>query len=662
MWLEIGLSRIGTEIQVSVRGSRGEQIAPRLLGAGFDVEALRRFALALRSSAQRSRPLSSELLEKAQALHRALLGGEVDALRARLAEAAAGPVVVRLMIPDPDLQAVPWESLCKPGEALGFWASSPDLLPVRGVHTTEPWQPRAVRGPLRLLAIAPQDTLGVKALKSALAAPIAAGEIEWLEPLAGAAADATGIQERLRSQPVPHVLHFLGHGGLQDNIPILRVADDEDGNERVLPVEILAQQLKANLRGFLRLVVLEACEGARSASAAATDFASAAELLGRAGADAVVAHLWPVAAEVARAGSAQLYSALAGAQRTKGDIAAASNEARRAILGASQGGAQAFSLVVYLRGPDGVLFDFKDRKLTPPEAAPAPRPSGLAPAVSRLLAKPFSLILGDRSREQRRPLEAFRDRLHKELAKAAITTPPTIPMSMLAQRFALYRGEPKLGAEFQKTFRSGAPPPAFIEALARVLSPGVHTTLLRYPWLELCAAEHQPERTIYVIQPGEEGTLILRRAASEADWEEIAAPEDIDAAKDIILFRPYGGYTPEHVFSKPLLTEDDYVFGTTDIESALPRDLANEILGALCYRPALLLGLSVHTSHHRMLMQRLYPRGIPRGSLAVLDPEEGERALWEKGAGLPGKREGAEVLEASPEDFGEMLASSESPS
>jgi hypothetical protein len=80
-----------------------------------------------------------------------------------------------------------------------------------------------------------------------------------------------------------------------------------------------------------------------------------------------VAHLWPVKADVARACSEQLYRALAGADQGKGDVARCLNEARRAILAAFEGSAEAFSPVLYLRGPDGVLFDFKGRKVTPRE-------------------------------------------------------------------------------------------------------------------------------------------------------------------------------------------------------------------------------------------------------------------------------------------------------
>jgi hypothetical protein len=67
----------------------------------------------------------------------------------------------------------------------------------------------------------------------------------------------------------------------------------------------------------------------------------------------------------------------------------------------------------------------------------------------------------------------------------------------------------------------------------------------------------------------------------------------------------------------------------------------------------------MHTVHHRILLHRLYPRGMPRGSLAVIDPADGERALWEKGSGLPGKGEGVEVVESTVEDLGAALAEAE---
>jgi hypothetical protein len=165
------------------------------------------------------------------------------------------------------------------------------------------------------------------------------------------------------------------------------------------------------------------------------------------------------------------YRALAGSDRGKGDIAASVNEARRAVLGAFEGSAEAFSPIVYLRGPDGVLFDFKGRKVAPPDhrVAPQPATSGINPALGRLLNKPFSLLLGDRSRQQRPALVGFRDKLHKELAKASAPVSTHLPMSALTQRFALHRGVARLGAEFQKAFRGGS-----LRSLVGPGAPGPH--------------------------------------------------------------------------------------------------------------------------------------------------------------------------------------------
>src|SRR5262249_62192338 len=57
----------------------------------------------------------------------------------------------------------------------------------------------------------------------------------------------------------------------------------------------LGRELAESFCEDLRLVILEACEGAKAGA-----FGSAAEILAKAGADAVVAHLWPVKADTAR--------------------------------------------------------------------------------------------------------------------------------------------------------------------------------------------------------------------------------------------------------------------------------------------------------------------------------------------------------------------------
>src|SRR6185503_5513076 len=99
----------------------------------------------------------------------------------------------------------PWEALCEPDSAMSFWASSPELLPVRSVTTNEPWQPREVRGPVKVLAIAPSGIATLAPLELALGERIASGEIAWLEPILGSAATFDILRERLRLE-APHVI------------------------------------------------------------------------------------------------------------------------------------------------------------------------------------------------------------------------------------------------------------------------------------------------------------------------------------------------------------------------------------------------------------------------------------------------------------------------
>jgi len=376
-WIELNIDRSGNEIRVSARGSRGEHIAARPMS--LDAASLLRFASAVERAAAHGQPLDAAVLEDARKIQREVLGGEVNALFSRLKEAAGGPLLVRLLVHDAELQAVPWEALCNSGEALGFWGTSPHVLPARHVTSAEAWQPREVRGAVKVLAIAPTGSAGLKNLQQALADRLVTGEVEWLDPVEGRAAKVTSILERLRREPVPHVLHFLGHGGIDaEGRPALRMAD-EDEEEKWLPAEVLAQQLAASFRGMLRLIILEACEGAKPSA-----FASAAEILARAGADAVVAHLWPVRADVGRTCSTQFYRAMTAKDRNTGDIASAMNESRRAMLAEYESSAEALSPVLYLRAPDGKIFDFAR------ERAPTNNAGTGAVVLMRVVGTPYA--------------------------------------------------------------------------------------------------------------------------------------------------------------------------------------------------------------------------------------------------------------------------------
>jgi hypothetical protein len=266
IWMDLSIDRVGDELRVRARGSRGEETSSRPLGAGRGAAAMLDFGASVREAAARRKPLGAAPLAEAQAVHEALREGDVGVLHDRLCEAAGGPLLVRLMI-HRELQGVPWEALCKPGEALGFWGSSADRLVVRGVTTTKPWEPPEVKGAVRVLAIAPTGESSLWALKDALADRIAKGEVEWLDPLVGPAARNPWLFDRLRRDPIPHVLHFVGHGGVDEKgLPVLRLADDEDGEETCLPVELLAQQVEASCRGCSGWWCSRPARGARPGS------------------------------------------------------------------------------------------------------------------------------------------------------------------------------------------------------------------------------------------------------------------------------------------------------------------------------------------------------------------------------------------------------------
>ncbi|AUX45928.1 uncharacterized protein SOCE26_074300 [Sorangium cellulosum] len=644
MWLELELDTKGEEVSVSGRGSRGERPPAHFLPPDDGLAALQSFANKVGRAVRSGKSLDASVVETAQALYQAVLQGELRDVLVRLGEASKDrPLLMRLFARDRALQAIPWEALCKPGTSEGFVGTDPKVLLARGVMSSEPWEPRVVRGAVRVLAIAPgSDERALAALREALGPSIDAGEVEWLDPVSGPDISPRVLFDRLRRGKSPHVLHFLGHGGIDmSGRPVLRMADDEDGEEVWMTAEALGRELSASFCAELRLVILEACEGAKAGV-----LGSAAELLAKAGADAVIAHLWPVKADVARTCSAEIYRALTGADRGQGDVGASVAAARRTLLSRS---AEAFSPILYLRGADSVIFNFEGRRVAKPSAKR--RSNNIAPALQALLEKPFTLVLGDRDED--------RDVLVREITEFMRENgeepPESMPLVALAQRCRLLYGQEVLHAIFQQASSSAlATPSPLVYALGRLVPPGVHFTLLWHPHLERAIAEKQPDRTIYLIQPSQLRSTIkprvVKRAAGASAWKmELGMPARFDFSNDIVVLRMYGGYSPEPrpVFSPPLLTEDDHVLGFLEAGGRPPTWL-EELLARPRILPGLLVGLSILEIRHRMQLRWLYDnRRAPKDTLAILTPADGPRdpEFWESGDVLPGSGRIAPIVE-----------------
>ncbi|MBL9106709.1 MAG: CHAT domain-containing protein [Myxococcales bacterium] len=654
IWLELEIRGHGEQVRVSARGCRGERAREQELGGGFTAPRLAGFRVAVGNAIARVQPLEGEALEEARALHEALLAGEVRDLYVRLAALASDQkqrLLVRLMIEDPNLQAIPWEAVCRPQTARGFLAAAADVFVTRGVNSVDPWQPRELRRALVVLPVlAIPDRPALESLQLVLKEHVESGAVELLPAIEGDAARNPVLFERLRAGPSPHVLHFLGHGGFDaQRNPVIRLADDADGERTLLPIEVFAEELRANF-DTMRLVYLQACSGARPGV-----FASAAELLARSGVDAVVAHLWPVRAEVARAAAQDFYGHLIGARAGGGDVGAAMQASRRTLLAASADG---FSPVLYLRGPDARLFDLEERRLRPPKPGRAAAGPGELPAPLRaLLQGPFSLVLGEAwDDEATREVQArLREGLLEALKLSEAGEAPT-PLHSLAQRYALQAGRLKLDRLFQKTLlavHSRHDAPAIIDGLAPHLRPGVHTTLLWLPLLEHAIVRHHPDRPLYVVQPGppghEDRRLVMVRAPGGDEWEEVEALPRLKLDEAFVVLRLYGGYSPEAqpMLMSPQLTEDDHIQGLFELRYIVPPEWDNMIMGWLRTRPALCVGISALDWRHRMLLRWLFDqRPPPAGSLAILGDDQQEAEIWEKrGAGLPGTGHFAVVRE-----------------
>jgi CHAT domain len=353
LWMEISLIEGEPELKATAQAIHGRNPSPHVLGPSFAPDAIRRFSEEVAEAAARGEHLGG-VLSQAQALHGALFREKfLEVLHTLRGTAGHAPILLRLMLQSPSLHAIPWEAMCQPGTGPDFLGTSPELFVARGVHSVRPWQPREVTGAIRLLSLSPSDERGPDRLKSFIEPSIQSGEIECLPPLAGAQARIHLFNNRLKQGPIPHVLHFIGHGRVTEGVPFLRLAD-RDGQQSWHKVELLAQSLEHWFREDLRLVVLEACEGAQPGV-----LASAAERFVRAGADAVVAYLWPVKTDVARCGSESFYRSLSGTVGRPGDVAASLHDARRGVLLEFEESAEAFSPVLYLRGQDSLLFDFR---------------------------------------------------------------------------------------------------------------------------------------------------------------------------------------------------------------------------------------------------------------------------------------------------------------
>jgi len=255
---------------------------------------------------------------------------------------------IRLRLP-PALANIPWEYLYDTSH--GFLGLDPDTALVRYLELPSPVGPLSIRPPLRILAMisAPSDLAQLDA------------EQEWakldetFEPLRSqglvevdrlADGTLTALHRPLQLHEY-HVLHFIGHGGFDEEAQDGAVAlEDATGKARMVTGRELSTMIR---HPSLRLVVLNACEGSRVA--AGDPFSGVAQALARQGIPAVIAMQFEISDPAALAFSQSFYQGIADGL----PVDTATVEARRAMF-AGDSGIEWATPVLYLRSTDGRVF------------------------------------------------------------------------------------------------------------------------------------------------------------------------------------------------------------------------------------------------------------------------------------------------------------------
>jgi hypothetical protein len=324
------------------------------------------------------------------ALFNAVFSGDVRAcLRSSVDEAKRDNVGirVRLRLADPALADLPWEFLYVQS-VNRFLALSVQTPLVRYMDLPEVLQPIAVTPPIRVLVMISSPTdyppLDVEAewlrLNDALGDLIKAGtlQLERLEE-----ATLTALQRRLRRSQY-HIFHFIGHGEFDQTLQegVLLLERDKQRGHRVG-----SQYLGMLLHDHesLRIAVLNACEGARTSKH--DPFAGSAQTLVQQGIPAVIAMQFEIADDVAQTFAHELYGALADSY----PIDAAVTEARKAIFAMGREVEWA-TPVLYLRAPDGRIFDIDRSAAAAAPAVESPAEPAPPPSIPASQIEPLATM------------------------------------------------------------------------------------------------------------------------------------------------------------------------------------------------------------------------------------------------------------------------------
>lgn len=284
-------------------------------------------------------------------------------------------VRLKLSVHTPRLAALPWEFLYDPRKR-DYLCLNPHTPLVRYTELPQTVPPLEIEMPLRILGmvadpvdmptrldIASEQRRVSEAVRSLEERGLV--ELVWMEGHTW-----RDLQRVMRSATGSwHILHFIGHGGFDEmrNEGFI-VLNNDDGTAHHLYASQLARLL-ARQRSSLRLVLLNACDGAR---AGVNDMlSSTAATLINSGIPAVLAMQY----EITNDGAVEFANAFYEALADNLPVDAAVAEARNAINISNARSLEWGVPVLHMRAADGRLFALGEDDSSRPALPTAPSPS-----------------------------------------------------------------------------------------------------------------------------------------------------------------------------------------------------------------------------------------------------------------------------------------------
>lgn len=255
------------------------------------------------------------------------------------------------------LASLPWEMLYRE-ETRDYINLSHHTPLVRYLNVQRPFAPRPIELPLRILVVmsCPEGVTPLNLEQERLLIEESWAqqnnvEVDFLEQ----PTTTKRLSDKLTEKEY-HILHYMGHGDFDSSTGNgLLLLEDENGQVAAVDGQTLGRVILHDLKS-LRLVFLNACDTGKAAKQEGQDpFAGVATAMVMAGIPAVIAMQFPITDRAAVNFAGTFYPRIVSGF----PVDAAVSEGRKAIRTADPSTMEWATPVLFMRSPDGVLFDIE---------------------------------------------------------------------------------------------------------------------------------------------------------------------------------------------------------------------------------------------------------------------------------------------------------------